>query len=116
MNVSDGPTAVSRARHERVDAFVLASTGKEMDLTETALNLRDIHPNAEIIFLTGSEGRTATTADMGPIVRALPETQVLSAGDLSRYLASPDGQAAPPKRRAGESDRACASASTRRDK
>ena len=87
-----------------------------MDLTETALNLRDIHPNTEIILLTGSEGWTATTADMDPIVRALPETQVLSASDLSRYLATPDGQAAPPKRRAVENDPACPSASTRRDK
>jgi DNA-binding NtrC family response regulator len=114
--VHDGPTALARARHEKVDAFVLASTGTEMDLTETALNLRDVHPSAELILLAGSEGGTETAADLVPIARALPKTQILTADDLSVYLASSDRQAATPRRRAGKNCHASANASIRRNK
>jgi len=89
--VSDGATALTRARHENVDAIILVSTGSDMDLTETALNLRDLQPSAEIILLTGFERGGRTRAELLPIARALAKTQILSTEELSGYLAARAG-------------------------
>jgi hypothetical protein len=93
IDVSDGGLAVTRARHEHLDAIIILSTGSEMDLTETALNLRDLQPSAEIILLSGPESGTRTAAELLRIERALPRTRILSADELSRHLATFDCQA-----------------------
>ena len=44
--------AVVCAKHDSFSAAVLVSTGREMDMAETASNLSDIRPSMEIIILT----------------------------------------------------------------
>jgi len=50
--VYDGKTAISKVRREKFDMIVLLSTGKEMDVTETLLNLRDIRESMPIVVVT----------------------------------------------------------------
>lgn len=50
--VYDGKTAIAKARREKFDMIVLLSTGKEMDMTETLLNLRDVRESMPIIVVT----------------------------------------------------------------
>lgn len=112
MDVKDGAAAVSRARQENLDAIVLVSTGTEMDLTETALNLRDIHPSAQLILLADLKG----AAEMASIAQALPKTKIVSVADLSSYLASAEWQWSTEKRRAVEDGNRFIDESRRKEK
>ena len=49
--VAQAITALERIKHDVIDDVILISTGSEMDVTETALNLRDVNPSVEIIIL-----------------------------------------------------------------
>ena len=87
--VDQGDMAVKRARHEILDAAVLISTGPEMDLAETALNLRDINPSIVIIFIAGrSSNEGADPTDT--IAHAIPRAKVLTTNELGQYLVSPE--------------------------
>jgi hypothetical protein len=86
--VADGAAAIERAKHELLNAAVLISTGKEMDLAETVLNLRDINPAVEIIIVAGSDNAEKKAAQTAAIVQALPETTVVTISEFDRYLAS----------------------------
>ena len=88
IKVADGAVAIERAKHERLTAAVLISTGTQMDLAETALNLKDINSTVEIIILVGSDTAGEKAAQTAAIVRALPETSVVTIGEFDRYLAS----------------------------
>jgi hypothetical protein len=59
-----------------------------MDLAETVLNLRDVNPKVEIIIVAGTHHAEERAGQMAAIVRALPETIVLTPGELDRHLAS----------------------------
>ena len=87
--VGEGAVAIERAKHELLNAAVLISTGKEMDLAETALNLRDVNPGVEIIIITDSQHAEERDAQAAAIVRALPGTTLLRSNELERYLAAP---------------------------
>lgn len=50
----DAHSALAQARRDNFDIAVLISTGKEMDLTETLLNLRDIRPSMPVAVLCES--------------------------------------------------------------
>ena len=85
--VDQGDIAVKQARHEILDAAVLISTGPDMDLVETALNLRDINPSIVIIFI--ADRRSHERADpMDAIAHAIPRAKVLTAMELGQYLDS----------------------------
>jgi hypothetical protein len=49
--VGDGTAAVSRVRREAFDMAVLISTGKDMDVTETLFNLRDIRESMTVVVV-----------------------------------------------------------------
>jgi len=85
MRVKDGESALAFAKHATVDAFVLMSTGRVMGRTETALNLRDIRPGGEIIFVA----HDADKPTVGEIAaRAIAKTRVMTLKELSDYLAN----------------------------
>ena len=86
--VDEGTAAIARAKHEPLDAAVLVSTGMEMDLAETVLNLKDVNPGVPIIIVAGSSIAEEKAVQTAAIVRALPETTVVTAGELEHYLAS----------------------------
>jgi hypothetical protein len=105
IKVTDGAVAIERAKHERLNAAVLISTGTQMDLAETALNLKDINSTVEIIIVVGSDIAGEKAAQTAAIVRALPETCVVTIGDFDRYLASVASKARPVHRtKATEND------------
>lgn len=60
MRVSNGRSALSRVRTEAFDAAVIASTGEEMDVVETVLNLRDIRA-AMPVFILAERARSDET-------------------------------------------------------
>jgi hypothetical protein len=86
--VGEGAVAIERAKHELLNAAVLISTDKKMDLAETALNLRDVNPRVEIIIIANSDKAKENAAQMAAIVQALPETTVLTVSELDGYLAT----------------------------
>jgi hypothetical protein len=86
--VGEGAAAIERAKHELLNAVVLMSTGNEMDLAETVLNLRDVNPDVEIIIIANLDNAEEKAAQTAAIVQALPETTVLTVRELDRYLAA----------------------------
>ena len=52
----DAKTAIAKARRERFNLTVLISTGQEMDVTETLLNLRDIRRSMPIVVVAEAGG------------------------------------------------------------
>lgn len=86
--VDEGKAAIARAKHEPLNAAVLVSTGMEMDLAETVLNLKDVNPGVPIIIVAGSSIAEEKVVQTAAIVRALPETTVVTAGELAHYLTS----------------------------
>jgi len=84
IQVKDGESALAFAKHSTVDAFVLMSTGRVMGRTETALNLRDIRPGGEIIFVAHHNDKP-TAGEIA--ARAIPRTRVMTLQELADYLA-----------------------------
>lgn len=88
VKADEGATAVKRAKHETLCAAVLISTGREMDVTETALNLRDVKPSLEIIIVADRDAAGDAT-QRNTIAHAIPKMKILTSRELSNYLASP---------------------------
>ena len=88
VRTNAGGTAVQRARHDSFSAAVLISTGQEMDLSETALNLHDVAPSLEIVILMDRAPDDEMTAQAEAIVRAIPKSRILRQREFSEYLAS----------------------------
>ena len=101
--VGEGTAAIERAKHELLNAAVLISTGKEMDLAETIFNLRDVNPSIEIIIIANPDSAEEKAAETAAIVQALPETTVLKASELDSYLS--DGSLAAPRMEARGAER-----------
>lgn len=85
VRARDGQAAVALAKHLSVDKFILVSTGRAMGRTETALNLRDLQPGSEIIFLT-RDRRRPTQGEAA--AKNIPNTKVLTREDLRSYFAA----------------------------
>jgi DNA-binding response OmpR family regulator len=90
--VSDGDKAVRRIRRETFDAAVLVSTGEEMDLAETVLNLRDIRNSMEIVIL--ADRAEASGNDLGKIAAAVPDTIMVNLHGLEVLLEAFKGRSA----------------------
>jgi hypothetical protein len=80
----DGNTAISKARREKFDMIVLLSTGKEMDVTETLLNLRDIRESMPIVVITEPH---EVEKSLGPNL-TLPNARVVSVQGLGNLIES----------------------------
>lgn len=92
VKVDDGIAAVECARHESLRTAVLVSTGRGMDLAETALTLRDIVPSLEIIILADRK-HAEETAQTDAVSRAIPKAKIFTQSELSSYLAFSKGMA-----------------------
>jgi hypothetical protein len=90
-----GQAAVVKLRHQAIDAAVLISTGREMDLTETALTLRDINSSMEIIVLMDPNGTADETARTDALARAIPKARILTAPELNVYFSSAEWKTKP---------------------
>jgi CheY-like chemotaxis protein len=88
IKVADGTAAIERAKHEPLNAAVLISTGTQMDLAETVLNLKDVNSSVAITIVVGSNTAEEKAAQTAAIVQAVPETSVVTVGEFDRYLAS----------------------------
>jgi DNA-binding response OmpR family regulator len=96
--VSDGDRALAKIRRGLFDSAVLVSTGKEMDLVETILNLRDINPATQIIVVidpaTGEQNATAR----GIISQAVPKVFIFTIAELQTHLDLVESQESRQKR------------------
>jgi hypothetical protein len=88
IRAHNSSAAMLIARHEQVDAAILVSTGKEMDVTETALNLSDINRSLEIIILADPGGAANIPIELQAAGRAMTAARIVTAGELNRYLVS----------------------------
>jgi DNA-binding response OmpR family regulator len=86
--VAHGTAAVEGVKHGAVNAVVLISTGSEMDLTETALNLRDVDASVEIIILADRDTTERRKHEANTIAHVIPKTRVLTMSQLDDYLKS----------------------------
>lgn len=83
VHVKDGENAIFQSRHTSFDITVLESTGKTMDMAETALNLRDARPSMSMIVM----GSSATREEADIIIRACPNARLLpTVKELAQYL------------------------------
>ena len=89
VKASNGPDALSRARREKLDGIFLVSSTRAMDLAETALNLRDMHPALPMVIISDGEGDKEETNRSASVLRVIPEVRVIARGELNSYLASP---------------------------
>lgn len=88
VKTDGGAAAVAYAKHDSFSAAVLVSTGREMDLAETALNLKDIQPSMEIIFLTDRTMDHQAAVQVEAVHHGIPKSRILTIAELSSYLTS----------------------------
>lgn len=84
--VYDAKAAIAKARRERFNLTVLISTGKEMDVTETLLNLRDIRRSMPIVVVTeaGDGNEDLARQEFFP----LSNTKVLPLSAIDSFVTS----------------------------
>jgi hypothetical protein len=93
--VAQGSAAIERAKHEMFSAAVLVSTGREMDLAETVLNLKDIDPDVKIIIINDAASFEEKGVQTAAITRAFPAIPVLMLRELDDHLAKLSSRAKP---------------------
>ncbi len=84
--VRDGNKALRKIRREIFDTAILLSTGKQMDLVETILNLRDIRPSMPMIVLIDPANSEPSAAARAIIARAIPEVPVFTVTEFQTCL------------------------------
>ena len=84
--VSEGTMALAHSKRAHFDLAVLVSTGKTMDLTETALNLHDVSPTTQIIILARADPREPTPITKASVDQIIPRARVLTPNELAEFL------------------------------
>jgi DNA-binding response OmpR family regulator len=90
--VRDGNKALGRIRHEPFDTAVLLSTGEQMDLVETILNLRDIRPSMPVIVLIDPAASEPHRAAQAVIARSIPEIPIFTLSEFRTHLQSTESK------------------------
>ena len=84
--VRDGNKALRTIRYETFDTAILLSTGKQMDLVETILNLRDIRPSMPVIVLIDPASSEPTDSTQAVIADAIPEIPIFTLSEFQTHL------------------------------
>jgi hypothetical protein len=95
--VRDGTKALGKIRHEIFDTAILLSTGKQMDLVETILNLRDIRPSMPLIVLIDPANSEPNAGERAVIARAIPEIPIFTVTEFQTHLDSIEDKGKPAK-------------------
>jgi hypothetical protein len=82
----EGGTAISQARAQLFDAAVLVSTGREMDLAATALNLRAVTVSMPIVIATGFVEASETRRRREMIASLIPNTKLLDVAGFASFV------------------------------
>jgi hypothetical protein len=82
----EGGTAISQAKAELFDAAVLVSTGREMDLAATALNLRTVRISMPIVIATGLVEAGETNRRREMIASLIPNTKLLDVAGFASFF------------------------------
>ena len=85
-HIPDGRKAVSRAQHEMFDAAILISTGEEMDLTETVLNLRDLSDSMELILVSDHANPIKSSVPEETLASLVSNATVMTTRELEKHL------------------------------
>jgi DNA-binding NtrC family response regulator len=86
--VRDGHKALGKIRHKAFDTAILLSTGEQMDLVETILNLRDIKPSMPVIVLFDPTSSDANAAAQAIIAGAIPDVPIFTLSEFQSHLLS----------------------------
>lgn len=90
--VRDGNKALGTIRHKTFDTAIVLSTGEQMDLVETILNLRDIRPSMPVIVLIDPASSEPNTAAQAIIARAIPDIPIFTLSEFQTHLDSTEGK------------------------
>jgi hypothetical protein len=85
-HIPDGNMAVSRAQHERFDAAIVISTGEEMDLAETVLNLRDISGSMKLIIVSDRANTVKSAVPYETLASLVSNATVMTTRELEKHL------------------------------
>lgn len=83
--VRDGNKALGTVRHETFDIVILLSTGKQMDLAETILNLRDIRPSMPVIVLLDPASSDPNATEQTIIARSIPDVPIFTLSEFQMH-------------------------------
>jgi DNA-binding NtrC family response regulator len=90
--VRDGDKALGIIRREPFDTAILLSTGEQMDLVETILNLRDLRPAMPVIVLIDPASSEPAPSAQAIIARAIPEIPIFTVTEFQTHLDSIAGK------------------------
>jgi len=83
--VPDGSKALGAIRQKTFDTAILLSTGEQMDLVETILNLRDINPSMPLIVLLDPASSDPSADAQAIIARSIPDIPIFTLSEFQTH-------------------------------